>query len=127
MLINVFIKETEIHNNWYALTISLLTLIYFSYQLIMLFRKGKVVFIENKFISYGKYIQFFRAFNVNCNDIINYQRLSKFGMIYLQFNLKNHRTINLHVMQFSKKQINQILLEIQNRGGLINIDIDKKF
>ena len=75
------------------------------------------------FLTSGQNKNIFPNIKQDCSSFINYKKTSKLGAQCIEFTLKNNKKVLFHTMQFSKKQIHQILVEIQMRGGLKNIDI----
>ena len=126
LIVCFFIPKTEMYHNWLNLMICFAALCFFSYQIFIIIRNGKVVFDDTMFITYGQNKNIFPEIKQNCSSFINYRNTSKLGAQCIEFTLKNNKKILFHTMQFSKKQIYQILKEIQIRGGLKDIDIKIK-
>lgn len=118
-ILAITLKEDGFYSSWIAMIIYLVVAFIMVYEIIMLFKKGKVEFVGNEFINPGKYTSYFPPFNVNCEDIVSYELLS----ISIKFTFSNGKKKNFHIVQFTKKQIMQILQEIKNRGGLKNQEI----
>ena len=107
------------YSSWLARVIYIICIGLMTYEVVMLFKKGKVEFVGNEFINPGKYTSYFPPFKVNCADIVSYELLS----ISIEFTFANRKKKNFHTVQFSKKQNLLILQEIQKRGGLQNQEI----
>lgn len=113
-------KNVEsIYSSWWAILLYCCGLILIIFEIIMLFKKGKVEFLGDEFINPGKYTNYFPPFKVSCIDIVSYELLA----VCIVFTFSNGKKQNFHTMQFTKKQNLQILQEIQNRGGLQNQEI----
>ena len=116
------VDEEGFHTSGVAIIICFLTTIWAIYETVMLFKKGKVEFDGEKFINPGKYTSFYPPFKVKCSDII----ACRIVMLGFQFTFANRykKKEYFHTMQFSKKQLQQILNEIKARGGLQDQEID---
>ena len=112
-------KEDGFYSSWIAMAIYVVVTFIMVYEIVMLFKKGKVEFVGNEFINPGKYTSYFPPFKANCADIISYELLS----ISIEFTFIDGKKKNFHIVQFTKKQNLQILQEIQKRGGLPNQEI----
>ena len=122
-IVMVFIVDEEgFHTSAIAIIIYFLTTIGMTYETVMLFKKGKVEFDGEKFINSGKYTSFYPPFKVKCSDII----ACRIVMLGFQFTFANRykKKEYFHTLQFSKKQLQQILNEIKARGGLQDQEID---
>jgi len=91
---------------------------YFIYQLI---RNGKVVFVDNEFITFGYNNNIYPPIHKNCNDFLSYKQNPMFANI--QFTFNNGKQSYFFTLHYTRKQIIQILNEIKKRGGLQNQDI----
>ena len=119
LVLSITSKEDGFYSSWIAMVIYVVVTFIMVYEIVMLFKKGKVEFVGNEFINPGKYTSYFPPFKVNCADIISYELLS----ISIEFTFIDGKKKNFHTIQFSKKQNLQILQEIQKRGGLQNQEI----
>lgn len=114
-------NDKVIYLNIWALLVSLVgaaICIYFFYQLI---RNGKVVFIDNEFITLGHNKNIYPPIHKNCNDFLSYKQNAMFANI--QFTFNNGKQSYFFTLHYTRKQIIQILNEIKKRGGLQNQDI----
>lgn len=93
-------------------------------ELLNLFKKAKVEFIDHVFITNGQHKKIFPPIHVNCEDFVNYKLISKFGAQCIEFTFKSNKKVLFHIMQFSKKQILTILNEIKIRGGFPNQEVN---
>lgn len=120
LFISFFVNiDFNIYNKWYTLIVSIVGLGICIYEYYILFSQAPVKFIHNHFITKGKNPKYFPPINVDCSDIESY----KLNSMSIEFNFVNAKKKNFHIVQFTKKQSNQILQEIQKRGGLQNQEI----
>ena len=92
-------------------------------ELISLFKKAKVEFVNNRFVTIGQNKKIFPQIKQDCKNFISYKLTSKYTVQCLEFTFTNGKKVLFHTMQFSKKQNLQILNEIKRRGGFPNQDI----
>ena len=122
MIVALLVKEDKIYGNWQAIVFSFIAIVWMTYETVMLFKKGKVEFDGDKFINPGKYMSFYPPFKVKCSDIISCRII----IMGFEFTFANRykKKEYFHTLQFSKKQLQQILNEIKARGGLQDQEID---
>lgn len=123
LFICCFISTTDIYLDWIVLTISTISFFILIYIIIKLFRDGKVIFKNNIFITNGQNQKVFPLIKQDCDKIISYKQDVKLFTPCITFILSNGEKKSFHIMQYSKKQIINILIEIQKRGGLQNQEI----
>lgn len=92
-------------------------------EILNLFKKAKVEFVDNKFVTIGQNKKIFPQIKQDCKNFISYKLTSKYTVQCLEFTFTNGKKVLFHTMQFSKKQNLQILNEIKRRGGFPNQDI----
>ena len=121
-LFALILREDDFYSSWVAIVIYIIGIIWMIYETVMLFKKGKVEFDGEKFINPGKYTSFYPPFKVKCSDII----ACRIVMLGFEFTFANRykKKEYFHTLQFSKKQLQQILNEIKARGGLQDQEID---
>ena len=88
-----------------------------------LFKKAKVEFNNNVFLTIGQNKKIFPRIEQDCKNFMSYKLTSKYAAQCLKFTFVDGKKILFHTMQFSKKQNLQILNEIKKRGGFPNQDI----
>ncbi|MBR2221332.1 MAG: hypothetical protein IJ975_04265, partial [Clostridia bacterium] len=127
MIVNFFLPG-EMYHSWGAFLVGVIGIALGGYQIFEFFKQGPVIFDENNnFISPEKNKKYFPAFKINCKNIVDYKiKITGFSACIEFFDINKRKTI-LTVIQFSKKQVYQILNEIQIRGGLQNKEIVIKF
>lgn len=93
---------------------------YFIYQF---FFNSKVVFDNDRFIynSGGANKTWYPAINVDCKELVDFE-----WTYAISFTKSNGKKIVFGSVRFSRKQLMRILKEIQTRGGLQEMDIDRK-
>lgn len=108
---------TDVYHNYIYLIISVIALAIASLELVEIFRKGQVKFIENKFVCKGQNQRIFPAIEQDCKDFVSYKLTSKYTTQCLEFTFTDGKKVLFHTPQFGKKQVIQILNEIKKRGG----------
>lgn len=88
-----------------------------------LFKRAKVEFNDNIFLTIGQNKNIFPRIEQDCKNFIAYKLTSKYAAQCLEFTFVDGKKILFHTMQFSKKQNLQILNEIKKRGGFPNQEI----
>ncbi len=83
------------------------------YEIVNLFKKSKVVFIGNVFLTPGQNKNNFPRIEQDCKDIMSYKLTSKYAAQCIEFTFANGKKSLFHTMQFSKKQNMRILSEIK--------------
>lgn len=120
--IGVFVIKTPDLSLWHAILGFGLTVtgVYFIYQF---FFNSKVVFDNGRLIfnSGGANKKQYPIINVNCKELIDFEWTH-----IISFKKNNGTKVVFGCVKFSRKQLVHILYEIQVRGGLQGIDIDKK-
>ncbi len=93
------------------------------FEVVNLFKKAKVEFNDNIFLTIGQNKKIFPRIEQDCKNFMSYKLTSKYAAQCLEFTFVDGKKILFHTMQFSKKQNLQILNEIKKRGGFPNQEI----
>jgi len=126
LMICFFIPNNEMYGDYLALIVCIIGFSFYSYQMILVDKKRKVVFEDTYFITQGQNEKIFPPIREDCRNFVNYRCLTKLGAQCIEFQFVDNRNVLFHTMQFSKKQILAILNEIQKRGGFNDVKIDIK-
>jgi hypothetical protein len=118
-----FIPNSSIEYNVFATIISVILFIFGSYEIIQILKKSRVIFYENKFITFKRSPWDFPAIIKDCREIISCDLKLKTFVPCLEFTFTNNKKRLLNFTQFSKRQIFKILKEIKKRGGLPNQEV----
>ena len=113
-----FIPNNEAYLNWIYFVIPLLAIIIIAYEMKKILKDGKVLFFNNLFITNGQNSRIFPKIEKNCSEFESYKLTSKLCSLCIEFTFTNGKKVLFSVMQYSKKQVIQILNEIKKRGGL---------
>lgn len=101
--------------------IASLICIYFLYRL---FYKSSVKFSQNDFSTKGNNsFNDFKPISEKCENFIDYKITKKYMLLVIEFTLKDNRKKFFYCGQFTKNQIQQILIEIKKRGGFKDKEI----
>ena len=123
LFISFFIPSTDAFHNITILILAILTILFFSIEIINLFKKGKVIFHSDIFECNGQYTKYFPKFKKRYSEFKSFKLLSKFGAQCVEFTFTNDKKVLFHTMQFSKNQIKRIVSEIKYRGGFMDCEI----
>ncbi len=93
------------------------------FEVVNLFKKAKVEFNDNIFLTIGQNKKIFPRIEQDCKNFMSYKLTSKYAAQCLEFTFVDGKKTLFHTMQFSKKQNLQILNEIKKRGGFPNQEI----
>ena len=101
--------------------IASLICLYFIYKL---FGKSIVKFSQSTFFTKGNSsFKDFKIINEKYANFSDYKLIKKHMLPTIEFTLYNNKKKYFYCGQFTNKQLQQILLEIQNRGGFPNKEI----
>ena len=124
LLISFFIPNSEAYFNWIYFVIPLLAIIIIAYEMKKILKDGKVLFFNNLFITNGQNSRIFPKIEKNCSEFESYKLTSKLCSLCIEFTFTNGKKVLFSVMQYSKKQVIQILNEIKKRGGLQTQEVE---
>ena len=119
-----FIPNNEAYLNWIYFVIPLLAIIIIAYEMKKILKDGKVLFFNNLFITNGQNSRIFPKIEKNCSEFESYKLTSKLCSLCIEFTFTNGKKVLFSVMQYSKKQVIQILNEIKKRGGLQTQEVE---
>jgi len=122
-IIGIFITNTLLYKYWGYIIISIIVFAILINELIKWIKVNKVIFRGNEFISPKRSDIKYLGINKNCEDFVGYKIVYRNLLMSMEFKFSDGSTSYFHYITFTKKQILQILNEIQKRGGLKDIEI----
>jgi len=124
VIVSFFISsDPEVYHNILAIIfVPIVTIVCFC-ELIKWIKVNKVIFRGNEFISPKRSDIKYLGINKNCEDFVGYEIVCSSLLMSMEFKFSDGSTSYFHYITFTKKQILQILNEIQKRGGLKDIEI----
>ncbi len=122
-IIGIFITNTLLYKYWGYIIISIIVFAILINELIKWIKVNKVIFRGNEFISPKRSDIKYLGINKNCEDFVGYEIVCSSLLMSMEFKFSDGSTSYFHYITFTKKQILQILNEIQKRGGLKDIEI----